>query len=203
VQAREINSHEDEVRLSGYHDYLKDNKQAEKARISDVHEIAKAKLKELALQEVALKEYKKEKAKIPPALDENSPEWKDYVKEKLSIYSLKEQDRKTFILEKKSKQNREHKIIDLSEEQELTIADNSPRVDWNKRRFSDSAGSGGRSGFDSGSPTFTPPPVYSNPSYFDNPPPPPPPPSFEPFDDGQYPPPPPPPPPMFEDESPF
>lgn len=199
---REVNSREDEIRLSGYREYLKGLELIEKKRISDVDEIAREKARDWDVKEKALREYKRDLAHRPPPIDEKSPEWKEYVKEKMKVYSDKEKSRDAFVKEKRTQQVRERKIIDLSEEQELSIADQTPRVAWNKRKFSDGASGGGSSGGYGSLPTFTPPPTYTNnnPGYFDAPPPPP---VYEPYDEGMYPPPPPPPPPMFEEEPPF
>lgn len=189
----------------------------QRERLSDVAEVFRDRAAWERQKQEALAEYKREHAKGKATLDESSPEFAEDRREKNRFKADLEAARREFVTERDERRREERATISLSEEKELGIDKQNPRVDWKKRGFFATTGKGVSSGGSSpgrfsGSPggsvgepppadfvgNIPPPPP---PDFYESePPPPPPPPPFDPppmggpggFDDSL-------PPPVFED----
>ncbi len=172
-----------------------------------------------------LAEYKKNKPKDVPAMDESSPQYREWEKQKKAQAQAYEETRKAFAAQsaKNKELDREAKGLPTLA-QELGLDQERPRFDFAKRHFgtspggssaSSGSGRGGGGSFNSGNSSFPPPPTFDDfsdgyvpapnvsPEDFGDVPPPPPPPMPTGFDNGfnngsEFIPPPPPPPGNFE-----
>ena len=189
--AREVNSKEDLERLRGFQDQISKEDQLERERLSDVDQVKRAAAAVEKQRHDALSEYRVEKAKQKARLDESSPEYKEDLKAKTSSLDQHDKERREYIKVRDASRREQHATVTLTEEHELGIDQDPPRVEWKKRGFFAKAGSGkGMGGSHSGDSGGSRTPEPSAPMT-----PPPPPPDFY---ESEPPPPPPPPPPMFD-----
>ena len=194
--ARDVNSKEDLERLRGFGSQLRQQRDYEKERLSDVEDVHKQRQAWERRKLEELEAYKREHAKLKARLGEASAEYREDLKEKREDQLRLDKARRDQVQERDARRREERATITLSEERELGIDRDSPRVDWKKRKFfagtgTGTGGSGGGrfSGSPGGSTGSAPPqefmgtniPAPPPPDFYEaEPPPPPPPPPMEP-----------------------
>lgn len=200
--AREVDSREDLLRLQGWDEHQKRMREFDRQRLTDRDDVAKRRDAWEREKRDDLVEYRAWKKKQTAALDESGPEYREYLKAEAAEARRREELREDFIEKRNDIRRKFSATVDVTEKQELGIAEDPERVDWHKRDLLSPKGraSGSRAGGSGNSrPSFTPPSNRGNdfiPPEFDTPPPPPPttPPPPD-FFEPDIPPPPPPPPP--------
>lgn len=212
VHARVVNSKEDLDRLKGFSAEQKERSEFQKDRLADIGAVKKERAAWEAQKQEALMDYKKLKAQQQRRMDEGSVEYREDLVLKSAWKAEQEMARQSHLIERNKRRQQERAEVAVTEERELGLDQETPRVEWNKRVFIAGQGGskrgsrGGRfSGSPSGSSGEAPPPEFVSPvpsappldSYDDAPIPPPPPPPPDPmyppgsFDDGA--------PPFFDD----
>lgn len=196
--ARDVNSKEDLERLRGFGPHVKQIRDYDKDRLSDVDEVHRERREWEKRKLIELEEHKRERAKLKARLGESSPEYREDLREKREDQLRLDKARRDRVQERDARRREERATITLSEERELGIDREPPRVDWKKRKlFAGPAGGASGSGSSGGAGRFSGSPGGSQGSappseFMGNIPPPPPPDFYE-----AEPPPPPPPPPMM------
>lgn len=224
--ARVVNSEEDKVRLEGWEAHQALQQRLDAQRLSDQRNIQKSRDNWEALKNKNLIDYRAAKKREKAALDESSPEFKEDLRIRAEDLARTEKRRKDYVQRRDEIRRASRSAVKLTEETELALDQDLPRIAWEKRNLfgekakgkvaggSSSSGPSGRSGGNSGGgsdyipPAFdqAPPPMPTTPpaEYFEPDIPPPPPPGLP--DGGFDPAPPamddiaPPPPPVFDDE---
>ncbi len=191
--ARDVDSKADLERLRGFDSWLRQQLDDEKERLSDVDDVHKQRLAWERRKLEDLEIYKREHAKLKARLGEASAEYREDLKEKREDQLRLDKARRDQVQEREARRREERATITLSEESELGIDRDLPRVDWKKRKFFAVTGTGSSGGRFSGSPGGSagsaPPPEFMGtnipapppPDFYESePPPPPPPPPMEP-----------------------
>ncbi len=197
--ARVVNSPDDEIRINAFQDHLDHLSQLERKRLSDVDQIKIGKSEWERKMALEAEIYRRQKALQEKAVDESGPKYEEYLQERQKIYNSKENLRENFIQLRDRSRATQLRHVGLSEESEYFLAENKDRVDWKRRKFSESTAStsSGGSSFGGSSSGYTPP-SSSGGNFYEAPPAPP-----VPYEPQNWEIPPPPPPPMFEDDNPF
>lgn len=214
----------EEERLRGFAEHQNNLKRFDEARVTGERAYHDEQEQWASEKERDLAEYKKNKPKNEPVMDDNSQEFRDWEKQRKAEADAYEETRKAYAVQSAKQQALDRNAKGLPTlAQELGIDQERPRFDFKKRNFGTSTASGGGSGrggggsssggFNPGNSSFPPPPTFDDfsdgyvpapnvsPEDFGDVPPPPPPPMG--FDQGfgtgsEFIPPPPPPPGSFE-----
>ena len=158
VSAYEVS---EEVRLGGFKDQQKLNRDFDRQRMSDVDDIKKKRAAWDKKREADIAEFKKFKAREALEISEKSKPYQENQADFKKYEEDLEKARKAYIKNKIAEQNRVKKL-GVSEAEEYGLNEPFVRSDRNKRANlnTGSSGSGG-----SGSPSYTPP-AYQPPGDF-------------------------------------
>jgi uncharacterized membrane protein YgcG len=200
----------DEERLTGFAEHQSKFKRFDEARETAKRAFLEEQEQWDAEKERELAEYKKNKPKSAPVMDDNSAEYHEWEKKKKAEQAQYEETRQAYSVEAHKRQSLDRKAKGLPTlAQELGIDEDRPRFDFAKRNFGtktagtggSSSGSFGRGGGGSssgGNSSFPPPPTFDDfqdgyvpapnisPEDFGDVPPPPPPPMAPNFDNGGF-----------------
>ena len=185
-------------RIRAFPEQVKYDQQFEQQRLSDLAETKKEQQEWRRQLDQDLVVDRQEKVQQEKVVEESGPDYEAYVDDSLKRSLLEEQRQIAYA----EREHQEEELLKhrpgVSEEVEYSLDEHSPRVEWKKRKFTETSGAseGGSSNFNSSEPLRPAPSGgYGGGS--------PPPVPYEPQNWQQPPPPPPPPPTMFDEENPF